>query len=431
MTEDTGVAAAYRGFLFADLRGYTAFGESHGDRAAADLLDAYRALVRDEVARHDGAEIRTEGDSFYVVFASARDAVACGLAIIGAADLYSQEHDDAPLQIGIGINAGETVQRGEAFVGTAVNLAARVCSEARAGEVLVTATVREVARGGSDLRFVPRGIKRLKGIADRVPVFAVTTLGPMERRRLLRLRRPEMMRMPPAGWLAILIVIIGLATAGMAIQGGWLDPAAVTGSAPPSSLSTLPAGTMASGTAGASGATESAAYPDLAERELLSRLDDEIAEHCERADPDDRPRLNVDRALAGLGGTGLARVPIPVSAGLACAIPSSSAPSLLHYWRPNAYLDFEAVGLAEAVIISDVASFQIPRGDCASERPAYGRWEFGDMGGRMLCRTSYGDAILEWTYDGLPIIAVAVRRDGDADSLVRWWREEARFLRGG
>jgi class 3 adenylate cyclase len=66
--------AAYRGFLFADLRGYTAFGERHGDAAAADLLDAYRELVRSEVARQADAEIRTEGDSFYVVFRSAQGA---------------------------------------------------------------------------------------------------------------------------------------------------------------------------------------------------------------------------------------------------------------------------------------------------------------------------------------------------------------------
>ena len=59
-------------------------------------------------------------------------------------------------------------------MGSAVNLAARVCAEARAGEVLVTSTVRDVARGGSTLRFVPRGVRRFKGIADRVPVFAVT-----------------------------------------------------------------------------------------------------------------------------------------------------------------------------------------------------------------------------------------------------------------
>jgi class 3 adenylate cyclase len=68
-----------RGFLFADLRGYTAFVEARGDEAAAELLRTYRGIVRGVIARFDGAEIRTEGDSFYVVFRSASDAVLAGL----------------------------------------------------------------------------------------------------------------------------------------------------------------------------------------------------------------------------------------------------------------------------------------------------------------------------------------------------------------
>src|SRR5688572_13833307 len=156
-------AAAYRGFLFADLRGFTSFVEARGEKAAADLLDAYRSLVRDQVAEHAGAEIRTEGDSFYVVFPSARPAVACGLGIAAAAARYSELHPDRPIRVGIGINAGETTQHDDGFVGTAVNLAARVCSQARAGEVLVTATVRDAVRGMPDLQFAFRGSARVQG----------------------------------------------------------------------------------------------------------------------------------------------------------------------------------------------------------------------------------------------------------------------------
>ncbi len=59
-----------RGFLFADLRGYTDFVEQRGAAAAAPLLTQYRALAREEIAQFGGAEIKTEGDSFYVVFDS-------------------------------------------------------------------------------------------------------------------------------------------------------------------------------------------------------------------------------------------------------------------------------------------------------------------------------------------------------------------------
>ncbi|MDP9253061.1 MAG: hypothetical protein M3O80_08645, partial [Chloroflexota bacterium] len=58
--------AITRAFLFSDLRDYTSFVEAKGDAAAARLLRDYRTLVRREVARHDGAEVKTEGDSFYV-----------------------------------------------------------------------------------------------------------------------------------------------------------------------------------------------------------------------------------------------------------------------------------------------------------------------------------------------------------------------------
>lgn len=63
-----------RTFLFSDLRDYTRFVQQHGDAAAATLIGDYRRLVRAEVARLEGAEVKTEGDSFYVVFSSAQAA---------------------------------------------------------------------------------------------------------------------------------------------------------------------------------------------------------------------------------------------------------------------------------------------------------------------------------------------------------------------
>jgi len=114
-----------RGFLFADLRGYTAFTELHGDDAARELIARYRALVRREIAAHDGAEIRTEGDSVYVVFDSVADAVEGGLAIRDAAIAASAEPGAHPIPVGIGIHAGETKDGEEGIVSLAVNIAGR------------------------------------------------------------------------------------------------------------------------------------------------------------------------------------------------------------------------------------------------------------------------------------------------------------------
>ena len=105
----TVTSSGTNGFLFADLRDYTRYVEAHGDRAAAALLDAYRTLVRATVAEFGGAEIKTEGDSFYVVFPSASSAVQCGLAILAAA-AQSTAASGGPISVGIGVHAGETVE---------------------------------------------------------------------------------------------------------------------------------------------------------------------------------------------------------------------------------------------------------------------------------------------------------------------------------
>jgi class 3 adenylate cyclase len=155
------------GFLFADLRGYTAYLERQGARAASDLLARFRDLVRVAVAAHDGAEIRTEGDSFYVVFPSASSAVACAMDIASSA----KSAEPTPIQVGIGVHAGESVQTEEGPVGTAVNIAARLCAIAPAGDVLVSDTVRALTRSVSPAQFVAVGRKRLKGVEDEIRVF--------------------------------------------------------------------------------------------------------------------------------------------------------------------------------------------------------------------------------------------------------------------
>ncbi|HXX62149.1 MAG TPA: protein kinase [Candidatus Sulfotelmatobacter sp.] len=165
-----------RGFLFADLRGYTAYVETRGDAAGAALLDAYRRLVRDVVRRFGGAEIRTEGDSFYVVFPSASDAVRCGLALVAAAASATAEHPERPIRVGVGVHAGETADTAEGYVGSAVNLAARLCAAAGAGEVLVSDTVRGLTRTSGEAAFAARGRKQFKGIVEPIAVYAATTV---------------------------------------------------------------------------------------------------------------------------------------------------------------------------------------------------------------------------------------------------------------
>ena len=189
-----------RGFLFADLRGYTAFVEQRGAAAAAELLTHYRKLAREAIGRFGGAEIKTEGDSFYVVFDSVSSAVRCGLAIATAAAAADQ-----PIRVGVGIHAGETVESDGGYVGSPVNIAARICAQAGPGEVVVSETVRALTTTVLPVQFKSRGRRQLKGIAEPIALFAVeeaadgATAWPSRGRRRLSRRA----RVALAGGVAI------------------------------------------------------------------------------------------------------------------------------------------------------------------------------------------------------------------------------------
>lgn len=167
-------AAAYRGFLFSDMRGFTAFAERYGNAAAAAMVSRFLEIARTAIARHEGAEIKTEGDAIHAVFPSASSAVLCGLEIVDAAAELNVQEPERPLGLGVGVHAGEAVETPEGYIGTAVNVAARVCAVARAGEVLVTSTVKDITQASIPVGFIARGRRRLKGIHEPVQLYAVS-----------------------------------------------------------------------------------------------------------------------------------------------------------------------------------------------------------------------------------------------------------------
>jgi class 3 adenylate cyclase len=166
--------AAYRGFLFSDMRGFTAFAERHGNAAAAAAVGRFLDIARTAISRHHGAEIKTEGDAIHAVFPSASSAVLCGLDIVDAAAELNAQEPDRPLGLGVGVHAGEAVETAEGYIGRAVNIAARLCSAARPGEVLVSSTVKGITQASIQVGFIPRGKRRLKGIEDPIVVYSVT-----------------------------------------------------------------------------------------------------------------------------------------------------------------------------------------------------------------------------------------------------------------
>ena len=172
-SRDQANARVTRIFLFTDLREYTRFVEAQGDVAATRLLRDYRTIVRREVKRTRGAEIKTEGDSFYIVFESAVPALDCAVAILKQVRAHNARHPERSLQVGAGLHAGDAITYDDQYVGGAVIIAARLSTKAAAGELLVSDTTRGLVRTGQMHRLVERGTVVLKGVSESIRVWSV------------------------------------------------------------------------------------------------------------------------------------------------------------------------------------------------------------------------------------------------------------------
>ncbi len=161
-------------FLFADLRGYSAFVERKGDSAAAELIHDYRMLMRAEISKYEGAEIKTEGDSFFVTFESAHQGMRCAIGMQREAARLTAARPDRPIEIGIGLNAGEPVRREDGdFVGSAVNIAARLAQNAASAQILVSEVVRVLVRTSGIAPMEERTGITLKNIEETPRIYAV------------------------------------------------------------------------------------------------------------------------------------------------------------------------------------------------------------------------------------------------------------------
>jgi class 3 adenylate cyclase len=151
--------------MFTDLVGSTECAAELGDRGWRQLLASHHALVRRELARFRGQEHDTAGDGFFATFDGPARAIRAGQAVtVGLTGLG--------LRARIGIHVGECELHEGKPTGVAVNIGARVAALARAGEILVTRTVRDLV-AGSGLQFSNHGTHRLKGVPGQWELFAV------------------------------------------------------------------------------------------------------------------------------------------------------------------------------------------------------------------------------------------------------------------
>lgn len=156
-------------FLFADLAGFTALTEAHGDEEAADLIASFCGEVRQLLPGHGAQEVKTIGDELMIRADSAADAIRLALRIVGE---VGGRHGFPAVRAGL--HTGPAVARGDDWFGATVNVASRVSRHATAGEILFTDTSRQAAGDDlGDIELSRRGPAQFKNVGQPVELWAV------------------------------------------------------------------------------------------------------------------------------------------------------------------------------------------------------------------------------------------------------------------
>ena len=155
-------------FLFADIAGFTALTEAHGDEQALQLVEEFAKAVQVELPRVDGEHIKTVGDALMLRVPDPGDAVRLALWITRDAMGGHQ----AP-SVRVGGNYGAALERGGDYFGATINVAARVSALAGGGEVLVTGRTAALAPDLDGVLYESRGRQVLRNVAEPVEIFAV------------------------------------------------------------------------------------------------------------------------------------------------------------------------------------------------------------------------------------------------------------------
>ena len=153
--------------VFSEIEGSTRRVEQMGDTAWMELLSFHNRLIRRQVERAGGYEVKAQGDGFMLAFPSAWSAILCSIEIMRALDVHGRSRPEDALRVRIGMHTGEAIEEDGDLFGKPVVLAARIANRANGGEILVSSLVREIVESRGDVVFGPSREVALNGLADR------------------------------------------------------------------------------------------------------------------------------------------------------------------------------------------------------------------------------------------------------------------------
>jgi class 3 adenylate cyclase len=164
-------------FAFTDVEDSTELLKRLGD-GYADVLTAHRKIIRETFSGRDGIEIDTQGDAFFFVFPRARDAIQAAVDAQRGHASATWPHEVA-VRVRMGLHTGEPAVHEEGYVGLDVVRAARICTEGRGGQILLSETTRALlgAELPDGVAVYPVGQRHLRGIDEPERVFEVSIEG--------------------------------------------------------------------------------------------------------------------------------------------------------------------------------------------------------------------------------------------------------------
>jgi class 3 adenylate cyclase len=384
----SGGKTGVRTFVIADVRGYSRFTEQHGDELAARLAAKFADLVTASVEELGGELVEIRGDEALAVFTSARQAIRAAVDLQGQFNEETDADPTLPLRVGIGVDSGEAVELADgSFRGAALNVAARLCARARAGEVIVSEATTRLAGRLAGLEYSDRGRVHLKNIPDAIHILEVYP----EREARQSNRWIFMFFGRPArtlgGWkLGAAVVLIAAITAGAVVylttgdtDSGSATPPTTTGAEEPTTLA------------------EDAGLDALVPAELWR--------DCS-----------------------LQTVAEPRAVQTAVCLPQSGMPDR---WEISMYPDGGSLAAAYLGELRRREDLVRDEGRCnaftwGGER----EWLHGPdkPGGREFCYFDGNDAVIVWTHERLAqpthrdILVIARESGSDHAGLTRWWR---------
>ena len=158
-------------FVFADLAGFTALTEAHGDDEAIQIATQFAERVRTLLPEHHAEEIKTIGDEVMIRVSDPSDAVRLGIRITKELS----DHGKPPVRVGM--HSGPAVRRGGDWFGGTVNIASRVADAARPGEVLITDGTRRDLDETNGFELIERGPQYFKNIPKPIPLHRAVGAG--------------------------------------------------------------------------------------------------------------------------------------------------------------------------------------------------------------------------------------------------------------